>query len=205
MHLVKPDSSLLNSCFCYLKVPFWPRRQREDCDTVWIGFPKLTQKKLQVAEEIAYNLYDRDNFSLQVLQWGRRTRENFWIGLERRSLMIKRLTSWPYQTFRWFKWKGTLVSRSAQTSAKMTLQMMTLWYLTLVNRFSCGWVPDVQKWRLNLLTNLLQVYILIKEPKWETKKIVLHPRGGEQVHQIRWLGAMRTIPKLGQIRGQYTV
>merc|ERR1711972_34373 len=59
----KADSSLLNSTFCYiLKVPFDPE------DTI-------------VAEEIAYSLYDRDNFSLQVLNEGEEPENFFWVGL----------------------------------------------------------------------------------------------------------------------------
>merc|ERR1711915_933768 len=34
-----------------------------------------------VAEEIAYNLYDRDNFSLQVLNEGEEPENFFWVGL----------------------------------------------------------------------------------------------------------------------------
>ena len=62
---IKPDSSLLNSCFCYiLKVPF-DQEDKRGIVYVWIG-SKADPEEAIVAEDIAYNLYDRDNFSLQV-------------------------------------------------------------------------------------------------------------------------------------------
>ena len=62
----KADSSLLNSTFCYiLKVPF-DQEDKRGIVYVWIG-SKADPEEAIVAEEIAYSLYDRDNFSLQVL------------------------------------------------------------------------------------------------------------------------------------------
>ena len=62
---IKLDSALLNSCFCYiLKVPFDPEDQR-GIVYVWIG-SKADPDEAAVAEDIAYSLYDRDNYSFQV-------------------------------------------------------------------------------------------------------------------------------------------
>ena len=62
---IKPDSGLLNSSFCYiLKVPFDAEDNR-GIVYVWIGSNSDAEEAI-VAEEIAYNLFDRDNFSLQV-------------------------------------------------------------------------------------------------------------------------------------------
>ena len=62
---IKPDSSLLNSCFCYiLKVPF-DTEDKRGIVYVWIG-SKADPDEAAVAENIFYRLYDRENFSLQV-------------------------------------------------------------------------------------------------------------------------------------------
>ena len=62
---IKPDSSLLNSCFCYiLKVPF-DQEDKRGIVYVWIG-SRADPEEAIFAEDIAYNLYDRDNFSLLV-------------------------------------------------------------------------------------------------------------------------------------------
>ena len=62
---IKLDSALLNSCFCYiLKVPFDAEDQR-GIVYVWIG-SKADPDEAAVAEDIAYSLYDRDNYSFQV-------------------------------------------------------------------------------------------------------------------------------------------
>ena len=62
---IKNDSSLLNSCFCYiLKVPF-DAEDKRGIVYVWIG-SKADPEEATVAEEIAYSLYDTESFSLQV-------------------------------------------------------------------------------------------------------------------------------------------
>ena len=62
---IKNDSSLLNSCFCYiLKVPF-DSEDKRGIVYVWIG-SKADPEEATVAEEIAYSLYDTESFSLQV-------------------------------------------------------------------------------------------------------------------------------------------
>ena len=62
---IKSWLGLLNSSFCYiLKVPFDAEDNR-GIVYVWIGSNSDAEEAI-VAEEIAYNLFDRDNFSLQV-------------------------------------------------------------------------------------------------------------------------------------------
>merc|ERR1719150_1064230 len=56
---IKNDSSLLNSCFCYiLKVPF-DAEDKRGIVYVWIG-SKADPEETTVAEEIAYSLYDTE-------------------------------------------------------------------------------------------------------------------------------------------------
>jgi len=77
---IKNDSSLLNSCFCYiLKVPF-DAEDRRGIVYVWIG-SKADPEEATVAEEIAYSLYDTESFSLQVLNEGEEPENFFWVGL----------------------------------------------------------------------------------------------------------------------------
>ena len=72
---IKLDSSLLNSCFCYLlKVPF-DTEDKRGIVYVWIG-SKADPEEAAVAEQIFYRLYDRENFSLQV--GGMRYISNIW-------------------------------------------------------------------------------------------------------------------------------
>jgi len=77
---VKTDSSILNSCFCYiLKVPFDPE-DKTGIVYVWIG-SKADNEEARVAEDIANTLYDPEFFSLQILNEGEEPENFFWVGL----------------------------------------------------------------------------------------------------------------------------
>jgi len=85
---IKNDSSLLNSCFCYiLKVPF-DAEDKSGIVYVWIG-EKADAEEARVAEDIAYSLYDTESFSLQVLNEGEEPENFFWVGLGERKAYEK--------------------------------------------------------------------------------------------------------------------
>eukprot|EP00096_Caligus_rogercresseyi_P008686 TRINITY_DN2799_c3_g1_i2.p1 TRINITY_DN2799_c3_g1~~TRINITY_DN2799_c3_g1_i2.p1 ORF type:complete len:447 (-),score=161.92 TRINITY_DN2799_c3_g1_i2:1163-2503(-) len=79
---IRPDASLLNSCFSYiLKVPFDPKGD-SGIIYVWIG-SKSPSPEAKIAEEIACTtLWDPEKYSCQILNEGEEPENFFWIGLK---------------------------------------------------------------------------------------------------------------------------
>nr|CAH0109694.1 unnamed protein product [Daphnia galeata] len=81
---IQADSSLLNSCFCYiLKVPF-DKEDRSGIVYVWVG-NRADPDEARITEEIAREMYDGERFSLQVLNEGEEPDNFFWVGLGERK------------------------------------------------------------------------------------------------------------------------
>jgi len=81
---IHPDSSLLNSCFCYiLKVPF-DKEDNSGIIYVWVG-SQSDPEEARITEEIAREMYDGERFSLQVLNEGEEPVNFFWVGLGERK------------------------------------------------------------------------------------------------------------------------
>jgi len=80
---VAPDASVLNSEFCYiLKVPFSQAGQVEETGIVyvWLG-SKADPEEARLVEEIATELYDAEQYSLQILNEGEEPDNFFWVGM----------------------------------------------------------------------------------------------------------------------------
>lgn len=76
---IRPDSSMLNSCFCFiLMVPF-------ECDDlsgvvyVWVG-SKADHEDAKLAEDIAYTMF-KDNYTIQMINEGEEPENFFWVGI----------------------------------------------------------------------------------------------------------------------------
>ncbi|KAK7111739.1 protein flightless-1 homolog [Littorina saxatilis] len=79
VQLLKPDASLLNSCFTYiLMVPFDSDDLKGIC-YVWVG-SKADHSEAQIAEEIAYRMY-KDNYTIQMINEGEEPENFFWVGI----------------------------------------------------------------------------------------------------------------------------
>ena len=77
---IKPDSSLLNSCFVYiLNVPFDPQ-DKSGIVYVWLG-SKSDPDEAKIAEDIVRSSYNMERFSVQVLNEGEEPNNFFWVGL----------------------------------------------------------------------------------------------------------------------------
>ncbi|CAH1118897.1 unnamed protein product [Phaedon cochleariae] len=77
---IKPDASLLNSCFCYiLNVPF---EQEDDSGIVyvWIG-SKCDPDEARLVQEIAEDMFNSAWVTLQVLSEGEEPDNFFWLAL----------------------------------------------------------------------------------------------------------------------------
>ncbi|XP_076458808.1 protein flightless-1 homolog isoform X1 [Babylonia areolata] len=79
VQLLKPDSSLLNSCFNYiLMVPF-DSEDLKGIVYVWVG-SKADHAEAQIAEDIAYTMY-KDNYTIQMINEGEEPENFFWVGI----------------------------------------------------------------------------------------------------------------------------
>ena len=77
---VKPDASLLNSCFCYiLKVPFDPK-DKSGIVYVWIG-SKSDPEEARIAEDLVKSMFSMESTSVQILNEGEEPNNFFWAGL----------------------------------------------------------------------------------------------------------------------------
>jgi len=197
---VNPDSSLLNSCFCYiLKVPFDPEDKR-GIVYVWIG-SKADPEEAVVAEEIAYNLYDRDNFSLQVLNEGEEPENFFWVGLGEKKPYDKEADFMAFtRLFRCSNEKGYFtVSEKCSDFCQDDLADDDIMILDSGEQVFLWMGPRCSEVEIKLAYKSAQVYIQnlrAKQPE-KPRRLFLTIKGKESKRFTRcfhgW-GAMRTIP-----------
>ncbi|ESO93458.1 hypothetical protein LOTGIDRAFT_145300, partial [Lottia gigantea] len=79
VQLIKADSSLLNSCNCFiLMVPF-DSEDLKGIVYVWVG-SKADHDDAKISEDIAYMMY-KDNYTIQMINEGEEPENFFWVGI----------------------------------------------------------------------------------------------------------------------------
>ncbi|XP_025115858.1 LOW QUALITY PROTEIN: protein flightless-1 homolog [Pomacea canaliculata] len=79
VQLLRPDASILNSCFNYiLMVPF-DSEELKGIVYVWVG-SRADHTEAQLAEQIAYKMY-KDGYTIQMINEGEEPENFFWVGI----------------------------------------------------------------------------------------------------------------------------
>jgi len=197
---IKLDSSLLNSCYCYiLKVPF-DKEDKRGIVYVWIG-SKADPEEANVAEEIAYNLYDRDNFSLQVLNEGEEPENFFWVGIGEKKAYEKEADFMAFtRLFRCSNEKGYFtVSEKCSDFCQDDLADDDIMILDSGDQVFLWMGPSCSEVEIKLALKSSKVYIQnlrTKQPE-KPRKLFLTIKGKESKRFTRcfhgW-GPIKTVP-----------
>jgi len=197
---IKNDSSLLNSCFCYiLKVPF-DAEDKRGIVYVWIG-SKADPEEATVAEEIAYSLYDTESFSLQVLNEGEEPENFFWVGLGEKKAYEKEADFMNYtRLFRCSNEKGYFtVSEKCSDFCQDDLADDDIMILDTGVQVFLWMGPRCSEVEIKLAYKSAQVYIQnlrAKQPE-KPRRLFVTIMGKESKRFTRcfhgW-GPMRTVP-----------